>query len=122
VYLWSGPARLFLLMKFAFLPAVCAALLALGATRPAAAAPAPAGKILTFHGKVYQVDTIYDNVDVIMPDRTRTLWADATTQVRLHGKRANLIDIAMGDKVSGTYVRGPKGNLMLVTIVDQAGK
>jgi hypothetical protein len=72
----------------------------------------------SFQGKVYQVDTIYNNVDVIMPDRKRTLWADAATQVRVHGHRAQLIDIAMGDAVRGTYRSGPHGALSLVSIED----
>lgn len=75
----------------------------------------------SFQGKVYQVDTIYNTIDVIMPDRKRTLWADAGTQVRVHGRRAQLIDIAMGESVSGTYRSGPHGALRLVTI-DDAGQ
>jgi hypothetical protein len=86
--------------------------LALAGNAWAAPAPSP------FQGRVYQVDTVYNNVDVIMRDRTRTLWADAATQVRVHHQRAQLIDIAMGDPVSGTYRIGPKGALVLVTIDD----
>jgi hypothetical protein len=81
---------------------------------PAEVAPQP------FHGRVYQVDTVYNNVDVIMPDRKRTLWADTATQVRVNRNRAQLIDIAMGDQVSGTYRKGPKGTLILVTIDDSS--
>ena len=76
---------------------------------------------VAFQGRVYQVDTIYNNVDVIMPDRKRTLWADGATQVRAHGHRAQLIDIAMGDAVRGTYRSGARGELVLVRIEDLGG-
>jgi len=99
-------------MRYGFPPAL---LLALGAPW-VCAAPAPAAQ--PFHGRVYQVDTVFNNIDVIMPDRKRTLWADASTRVRVHGQRAQLLDIAMGDEVSGTYVVGPKGALRLVRIED----
>jgi len=79
---------------------------------------APAAAPVPFHGTVYQVDTVFNNIDVIMPDRKRTLWADVSTRVRVHGRKAQLIDIAMGDEVSGSYVAGPKGALILVKIED----
>jgi hypothetical protein len=103
-------------MRYVFLPAC---LLVLGAGLPQAlAAPASSAEAQPFHGRVYQVDTVFNNIDVIMPDRKRTLWADASTRVRVHGQRAQLIDIAMGDEVKGTYVAGPKGALRLVRIDD----
>jgi hypothetical protein len=110
--------RLFPLMKPGAVSLCAGALLLLGLAGFALAAPSPAGAARPFHGRVYQVDTVFNNIDVIMPDRKRTLWADAATQVRVHGRRAQLIDIAMGDDVRGTYAPGPKGALLLVTIED----
>ena len=103
-------------MRFVLLPAL---LVMLGAGMPRTfAAPDSAAGAQPFHGRVYQVDTVFNNIDVIMPDRKRTLWADASTRVRVHGQRAQLIDIAMGDEVRGTYVAGSKGALRLVRIDD----
>ncbi len=103
-------------MRFFFLVAGLA--LPLAWMSAAWAAPAASTAPQPFHGRVYQVDTVFNNIDVIMPDRKRTFWADAATRVRVHQQRAQLIDIAMGDEVSGTYVTGPKGALMLVRIED----
>ncbi len=75
-----------------------------------------------FRGKVYQVDTIYNNIDVILPSGKKTFWADASTRVRVHRKPAQLIDIAMGDEVRGTYTTGAKGARVLVTIEDVTGQ
>jgi hypothetical protein len=99
-------------MRYVLLPA----LLLVWGVSPAAGASFAGAQ--PFHGRVYQVDTVFNNIDVIMPDRRRTLWADASTRVRVHGQRAQLLDIAMGDKVSGTYIVGPKGALRLVRIED----
>ena len=92
-------------------------MLVCGASGLAIALPA-LGTPLHFQGKVYQVDTIYNNVDVIMPDRTRTFWADGATQVRVQGRHGQLIDIAMGDRVRGTYRAGPKSALILISVED----
>jgi hypothetical protein len=114
-YLERTLLRLVCVMRPVFLSAL---LLLAGVAAPHAwAAPASSGA-QPFHGRVYQVDTVFNNIDVIMPDRKRTLWADASTRVRVHGQRAQLIDIAMGDEVKGTYVAGPKGALRLVRIDD----
>jgi hypothetical protein len=92
----------------------------LGVLPPAVAAPA-AGDAGTFHGTVYQIDTISNFVDVIMPGGTKRFYADPATIVRVHRKRASLIDIAMGEEVRGTYRTNAKGLRTVVTIDDETG-
>jgi hypothetical protein len=87
------------------------------ATTSAFASPAGTGE---FHGAVYQVDTVYNFVDVIMPGGTKRFYAGPDSVVRVRGKRAALIDIAMGEEVQGTYRAGPKGMRTVVTIDDLA--
>jgi len=92
-----------------------ALLSALSAVAGTPQAPGP------FEGRVYQVDTIYNNIDVFVDGRKTTFWANDATKVKVHRKRAQLIDIAMGDQVRGTYVTGAKGARILVTIEDVSG-
>lgn len=75
----------------------------------------------TFEGRVYQVDTIYNNIDVWVGGRKTTFWTDGATKVKVHRKAAQLIDIAMGDQVRGSYTTGAKGARILVMIEDITG-
>ena len=79
------------------------------------AADPPAG---AFYGTVYQIDTVNNFVDVIMPGGTRRFYAGPATVVRVQRKRAALIDIAMGEEVRGTYRTDAKGERIVVTIDD----
>lgn len=79
----------------------------------AAATPAS-----SFHGTVYQVDTIYNFVDVIMLGGTRRFYADDASIVHVHRHAAKLIDISMGEEVRGTYRVDPKGARIVVKIDD----
>lgn len=87
-----------------------------GASSLAGLAAAPSAG--TFHGTVYQIDTVYNFVDVIMPGGTRRFYAGPATVVRVERKRAALIDIAMGEEVRGTYRTDAKGVPTVVTIDD----
>jgi hypothetical protein len=90
-----------------------------GLVPPAEAAPASSAG--TFHGTVYQIDTVFNFVDVIMPGGTKRFYADPATVVRVHRKRAALIDIAMGEEVRGTYRVNAKGIRTVVAIDDLTG-
>jgi hypothetical protein len=89
--------------------------LAAPAIRTGAAPLPPSG---SFQGSVYQIDTISDFVDVIMPGGTKRFYAGPGTTVQVKGKRAELIDIAMGEKVRGTYRTDAKGRHIVVAIDD----
>jgi hypothetical protein len=73
---------------------------------------------LSFHGTVYQIDTVFNFVDVIMPGGTKRFYADDATLVHVNRKKAALIDIAMGEEVRGTYRLDAKGARVVVTIDD----
>jgi hypothetical protein len=79
---------------------------------------ADAGKALPFHGTVYQIDTVFNFVDVIMPGGTKRFYADNASIVHVHLKKAELIDIAMGEEVRGTYRLDAKGNRLVIAIDD----
>jgi hypothetical protein len=74
-----------------------------------------------FHGTVYQVDTVFNFVDVIMPGGTRRFYADPSSVVHVRRKRAALVDICMGEEVRGTYRTNPQGVRTVVTIDDLTG-
>jgi hypothetical protein len=93
-------------------------LLAVGLLETSADWAAPPPDAGTFHGTVYQVDTVYNFVDVIMPGGTKRFYAGPATIVRVHRKRAALIDIAMGEEVQGTYRMDSKGVSTAVSIND----
>ena len=79
---------------------------------------ADARKALPFHGTVYQIDTVFNFVDVIMPGGTKRFYADNASIVHVHLKKAELIDIAMGEEVRGTYRLDAKGNRLVIAIDD----
>ena len=108
-------------MSYKFFCVACVVVLVMANAGAALASPEKPGAPMPFHGKVYQVDTVYNNIDVIMPDRTRTFWADDATRVKVHRAHAHLIDISMGDEVRGTYAVGPHGKMKLMTIEDVTG-
>jgi hypothetical protein len=83
---------------------------------------APVHAAGSFHGTVYQIDTVYNFVDVIMPGGTTRFYADPDTIVQVQHKRAELIDIAMGEQVRGTYRTDAKGTRTVVTIDDLGPK
>jgi len=86
-----------------------------------AGCPARAGgreNPLGFRGTVYQIDTVFNFVDVIMPGGTKRFYADTASLVHVQGKKAELIDIAMGEQVKGTYRLDAKGNRLVLTIDD----
>jgi hypothetical protein len=85
--------------------------------RLAGASPPAAGD---FHGTVYQVDTVYNFVDVIMPGGTKRFYTAPGSIVHVRGERAALIDIAMGEEVRGTYRTGSDGKRTVVAIDDLA--
>jgi hypothetical protein len=74
--------------------------------------------VRSFRGTVYQIDTVFNFVDVIMPGGTKRFYADDATIVHVHFKNAALIDIAMGEEVRGTYRLDAKGNRIVVRIDD----
>jgi len=76
------------------------------------------GDLRSFHGTVYQIDTVFNFVDVIMPGGTKRFYADDASIVHVHFKKAALIDIAMGEEVKGTYRLDAKGARIVVTIDD----
>jgi hypothetical protein len=92
------------------------AALLFGASSLAGVAAAPSTG--AFHGTVYQIDTVYNFVDVIMPGGTKRFYAGPDTVVRVERKRAALIDIAMGEEVRGTFRIDAKGVRTVVTIDD----
>ena len=87
----------------------------LGLVAGSPTSPAGAG---TFHGTVYQVDTVYNFVDVDETGGRHRFFADSASLVRVGQKRAALIDIAMGEEVHGTYRTGAQGARILMTIKD----
>jgi hypothetical protein len=76
------------------------------------------GGVESFHGTVYQVDTVFNFVDVIMPGGTKRFYANNASIVHVHLKKAALIDIAMGEEVEGTYRMDAKGMRIVVRIDD----
>jgi hypothetical protein len=97
-------------------PILLALLFLAAVANRAAAAPMPSSGF--FQGPVYQVDTVYNFVDVIMPDGTKRFYAGPGTTVHVNGNRAGLIDIAMGEKVRGTYRTDAKARHIVVTLDD----
>ena len=91
----------------------------LGVVAPLHAAPI-AGEG-TFHGTVYQIDTVFNFVDVIMPGGKKRFYTGPRSVAHVRGHRAALIDIAMGDKVRGTYLTDSNGTRVLLTIGDLLG-
>ena len=104
-------------MKAVLSVVLAASILGLG---PLAVA-APASATGTFHGTVYQIDTVFNFVDVIMPGGTKRFYADPATIVRVHRKRAALIDIAMGEEVRGIFRTDARGVRTVVAIDDLTG-
>jgi hypothetical protein len=102
-------------MRIFFVRAIVAAALTLTCLDLPARAAATTG---SFRGTVYQIDTVFNFVDVIMPGGTRRFFADGASVVHVHGRKAALIDMAMGEQVSGTYRVDAKGNRLVVTIDD----
>ncbi len=102
-------------MRYFFVRAMVAAAFALVCLDLPARAAGTAG---SFRGTVYQIDTVFNFVDVIMPGGTKRFYADDASLVHVQGKKAALIDIAMGEQVSGTYRVDAKGNRLVVTIDD----
>jgi hypothetical protein len=111
-------------MRNLFLHATLAAVLALAcADLPARASggggtSSKTGDLRSFHGTVYQIDTVFNFVDVIMPGGTKRFYADDASVIHVHFKKAALIDIAMGEEVRGTYRLDAKGTRIVVTIDD----
>lgn len=95
------------------------ATLVLGGAAPLPAAPIAAKG--TFRGTVYQIDTVFNFVDVNMPGGRKRFYTGPHTVAHVHGRRAALIDIAMGDKVRGTYITDSNGTQVLLTIDDVTG-
>jgi len=102
-------------MRIFFVRAIVATALTLACVDLPAHASATTG---SFRGTVYQIDTVFNFVDVIMPGGTKRFFADDASLVHVHGKKAALIDIAMGEQVTGTYRLDAKGNRLVVTIDD----
>ncbi len=102
-------------MRIFLVRAVVAAVFTLGCMGLPARGAGTAG---SFRGTVYQIDTVFNFVDVIMPGGTKRFYADGASLVHVHGKKAALIDIAMGEQVMGTYRVDAKGNRLVVTIDD----
>jgi hypothetical protein len=102
-------------MKTLLLRVMMAFALACAGCSSRAAGPANA---LSFRGTVYQIDTVFNFVDVIMPGGTKRFYADDGTRVHVNRKKAALIDIAMGEQVRGTYRTDAKGTRIVIMIDD----